>query len=120
MPALLEALQARERRRAALLAELGELDALEQTASVIDEVAVSRNCARCAQEWQALLRAAPPIAHALMRRLVPERLAVARTPAGIRVTGVAIFGPLVADVVLRGVMVPPRWYDLPVSRRPHV
>jgi hypothetical protein len=103
----LEALQARERRRATLHSQLAELDAVEQTAAVIDQVAMSKELRAMCEEWRALLREDPPVAHALIRRLVSDRLAVARTPEGIRVTGAATFGPLMADIVMRGAMVPP-------------
>jgi hypothetical protein len=35
------------------------------------------------------------------------RLTVERTPNGIRLSGMATFGPLIANIVLRGQMVPP-------------
>jgi len=44
LPSLLEALKSRERRRAALATELGQLDALERTAAVVDDVAVTASC----------------------------------------------------------------------------
>jgi hypothetical protein len=39
--------------------------------------------------------------------MLTERLSVERTAEGIRLSGMATFGPLVASIVLRGEMVPP-------------
>jgi hypothetical protein len=39
--------------------------------------------------------------------VLTDRLTVERTAEGIRLTGLAAFGPLVASIVLRGEMVPP-------------
>ncbi len=107
LPSLLEALQSRERRRAALEGELGQLDALERTAAVVDDVAVTAELRALCAEWRALLEEDPPIAQQIVRKLLTERLTVERTPAGIRLTGMATFGPMMAGIVLRGEMVPP-------------
>jgi hypothetical protein len=40
-------------------------------------------------------------------RLLPERLTLERAPSGIRVTGMAAFGPLMAGIAFRQAMVPP-------------
>lgn len=106
IPALVTAMQERERRRAALEAELGQLEALERTATVVDEIALSAELRTLCEEWRDLLREDPPIAQQLLRQLLPERLTVTRTPEGIRIMGMATVGPLVAKV-LRGGMVPP-------------
>jgi DNA invertase Pin-like site-specific DNA recombinase len=53
LPSLLEALQRRERRRAALEAELGQFDALERTAAVVDDVAVTAELRALCAEWRA-------------------------------------------------------------------
>ena len=59
-------------------------------------------------EWQDLLRTKnAQTAHPLLRRLLPDRLTITRTPEGVRITGMATVGPLVAEVVLRGGGVPP-------------
>lgn len=39
--------------------------------------------------------------------MLTEGLIVERTPEGIRLSGMATFGPLMASIVLRGEMVPP-------------
>jgi hypothetical protein len=51
---------------------------------------------------------ARPLARAqsLLRELIPERLTVTKTPAGVRITGQATLGPVIATV-LRGKGVPP-------------
>ena len=49
----------------------------------------------------------PPIAQQIVRRMLTERLTVDRTPEGIRLSGMATFGPLMAGIVVRGEMVPP-------------
>jgi hypothetical protein len=43
--------------------------------------------------------------------MLTERLTVERTPQGIRLSGIATFGPLVASIVLRGELVPPGGTD---------
>jgi Recombinase zinc beta ribbon domain len=106
IPALVTAMQERERRRAALEAELGQREALQRTATVVDELALSAELRALCAEWRALLRDDPPIAQQLLRQLLPGRLAVTRTPEGIRITGMATYGPLVAKVLREG-MVPP-------------
>ena len=106
-PAVLEAMGARERRRAALEGELAECAALEQTAAVVDDVAVTAELrARCA-EWRALLTENPAQAQAILRRLVPERLTLERKPSGLWLTGMATFGPLLARIALYQGVVPP-------------
>ena len=100
-------MRARERRRDSIRAELGQLDALEQTAAVIDDVAVTVELRALCEEWRGLLREDAPTANRLIRQVLEDRLAVARTPEGIRVRGMARFGPLVANVMMRGAMVPP-------------
>jgi site-specific DNA recombinase len=107
LPSLLDALQGRERRRMALAGELGQLDALERTAAVVDDVAVTAELRALCAEWRALLEEDPPIAQQIVRRMLTDRLTVERTPQGIRLRGMATFGPLVANIVLRGEMVPP-------------
>jgi hypothetical protein len=107
LPAILDALQTRERRREAIQAELGELEALERTAAVVGDVAVTARLHELCAEWRELLAEDPPIAHRLIARLLSDRLAVERTPAGVRITGRAAFGPLLAGVVLGEAMVPP-------------
>ena len=62
--------------------------------------------ALCA-EWRALLAEDPPIAQQIVRKLLTERLTVERTPKGIRLTGMATFGPLMAGIVMGGEMGPP-------------
>ncbi len=64
--------------------------------------------ALCA-EWRTLLAEEPPIAQQIVRRMLTDRLTVERTPEGIRLTGMATFGPLMASIVLRGEMVPAGW-----------
>jgi site-specific DNA recombinase len=106
-PAVLEAMSARERRRAALEDELAEGAALEHTAAVVDDVALTPELrARCA-EWRALLAENPAQAQPILRRLVPERLTLERTPSGIWLTGMATFGPLLARIALYQGVVPP-------------
>jgi len=107
LPSLLEALQSRERRRAALDAELGQLDALAQTSAIVDDVAVTVELRALCKEWRALLEEDPPIAQRIVRQMLTDRLTVERTPDGIRLSGMATFGPLMARIVLRGEMVPP-------------
>ena len=71
---------------------------IEQTAAVVDDVAVTAELrARCA-EWRALLTENPAQAQAILRRLVPERLTLERKPSGLWLTGMATFGPLMARV----------------------
>jgi site-specific DNA recombinase len=111
LPSLLEALQSRERRRVALSGELGQLDALERTAAVVDDVAVTAELRTLCAEWRALLEEDPPIAQQIVRKLLTERLTVERTPTGIRLTGMATFGPLMAGIVMRGELVPPGGSD---------
>ena len=97
-PAVLEAMGARERRRAALEGDLAECAALEQTAAVVDDGAVTAELrARCA-EWHALLTENPAQAQSILRRLVPERLTLERKSSGLWLTGMATFGPLMARV----------------------
>jgi site-specific DNA recombinase len=106
-PAVLEAMRARERRRAALEDELAEGAALEQTAAVVDDVALTAELrARCA-EWRALLTENPAQAQPILRRLVPERLTLERKLGGVWLTGMATFGPVMARVALYQGMVPP-------------
>lgn len=107
LPSLIEALQAREQRRATLVADLGERDALDQTAAVVDDVAVTAELRALCAEWRALLAEDPPVAQRIVRHMLTGRLTVARTPERIRLTGMATFGPLMARIVLRGEMVPP-------------
>ena len=71
-----------------------------------DDAAVTVQLRDLCAEWRALLTEDPPIAHQLMKRLLPERLAVERTPAGVRVIGNTAFGPLLTGIVLRGALVP--------------
>jgi hypothetical protein len=110
---------ARERRRAALEGELAECAALEQTAAVVDTVAVTAELrARCA-EWCALLTENPAQAQSVLRRLVPERLTLERKPSGLWLTGMATFGPWMARIAFVQGMVPParsaqRW-NTPLS-----
>ena len=87
--------------------ELGQLDALERTAAVVEDVAVTAELRALCAEWRALLAEDPPIAQQIVRRMLTERLTVERTPDGIRLSGRATFSPLVASIVLRGEMVPP-------------
>jgi hypothetical protein len=47
-----------------------------------------------------------------MRELLPDRLTVRRTPEGVRVTGQASVGPLLA-LVLRGELVAPGGFEPP-------
>lgn len=107
LPSVLEALQGRERRKAALEGELGELDALERTAAVVDDVAVTAELRALCTEWRALLAEDPPIAQQIVRKFLTERLAVERTLRGIRLTGMATFGPIMAGIVMREGVVPP-------------
>ena len=107
LPSLLEALQSRERRKATLEAELGQLDALTQTSSIVDDVAVTAELRALCAEWRALLDEDPPIAQRIVRQMLTDRLTVERTPEGIWLRGMATFGPLMARIVLRGEMVPP-------------
>lgn len=58
-------------------------------------------------EWRALLDEDPLIAQRIVRQMLTDRLTVERTTDGIRISGMATFGPLVARIVLRGEMVPP-------------
>ena len=107
LPSLLEALRSRERRKAALEGELGALDALERTAAVVDDVAVTAELRALCADWRARLAEDPPIAQQIVRKFLTERLAVERTPGGVRLTGMATFGPIMAGLVLREGMVPP-------------
>jgi len=107
LPAILEALGAREGRRTALEAELGEFLALKQTAAVVDDVAVTAELRALCEEWRALRGEDPPVAHRILRRLVPERLTLQRTPSGIWLTGMGTFGPLMARIPLVQGVVPP-------------
>ena len=75
--------------------------------AVVDDVAVTAELRALCAEWRALLEEDPPIAQQIVRRMLTDRLTVARTPEGIRLSGMATFGPLVASIVLRGAMVPP-------------
>ncbi|MEX2220599.1 MAG: hypothetical protein WEG40_02280 [Candidatus Rokuibacteriota bacterium] len=102
LPSLLEALQGRERRRAALAGELGQLDPLERTAAAVDDVAVTAELHALCAEWRRSSRRIQ-----IVRRMLTERLTVERTPEGIRLSGMATFGPLMASIVLSGEMVPP-------------
>ena len=86
---------------------MGEMDALTRTAAVVDDVAVTAELRALCAEWRALLAEDPPVAQQIVRRMLTERLTVERTPQGVRVTGMATFGPLVASIVLRRGMVPP-------------
>jgi site-specific DNA recombinase len=106
IPALVTAMQERDRRREALEAELEQLDAYRRTATLIDEAALSAELRALCQEWRGLLLEDPPIAQQLLRQLLTERLTVMRTPEGIRITGRATFGPLVASVMREGVVPP--------------
>jgi hypothetical protein len=58
------------------------------------------------------LREDGPIAHRIMRELLPDRLTVRRTPEGVRVTGQASVGSLLA-LVLRGELVAPGGFEPP-------
>lgn len=107
MPSLLEALQSRERRRAVLTGELGQLDALERTAAPVDDVAITAELRALCTEWRGLLAEDAPIAQQIVRKLLTERLSVERTAKGVRLSGMATFGPMMAGIVLRGEMVPP-------------
>jgi site-specific DNA recombinase len=102
IPALVARMQERERRRQALEAELGQLEALQRTTRGIDTIALSAELRALCTEWRALLRDDPAVAQSLLRQLLPERLAVTRTPEGIRITGLATYGPLVARVLREG------------------
>ena len=84
-------------RRAGLAGELGQLDALERTPAVVDDVAVTAELRALCGEWRALLDEDPPIAQQIVRRMLTERLTVERTPEGIRLSGMATFGPLMAS-----------------------
>ena len=83
---------------------VGQLDALERTAALDDHVALAAELRTLCAEWRHLLLSDAPVAQPLLRQLLPERLPVTRTPDGVRITGTAIFGPMVARV-LRGGMV---------------
>ena len=98
-------------RRAGLAGELGQLDALERTPAVVDDVAVTAELRALCAEWRALLEEEPPIAQQIVRRMLTERLTVERTPEGIRLSGMVTLGPLMASIVLRGDMVPPGGTD---------
>lgn len=74
---------------------------------VVDDVAVTAELWALCAEWRALLEEDPPIAQQIVRKFLTERLTVERTPKGIRLTGMATFGPLMAGIVMRGAMVPP-------------
>ena len=74
---------------------------------VVDDVAVTAELRALCAEWRALLEEDPPIAQQIVRKFLTERLTVERTPKGIRLTGMATFGPLMAGIVMRGAMVPP-------------
>lgn len=107
LPSLLEALQIRERRRAALSGELGQLEAVERTATAVDDVALTAELRALCDDWRTLLTEDVAGAQPILRKLLPERLMVERAPTGFRVTGMAAFGPLMAGIVMRGMMVPP-------------
>jgi site-specific DNA recombinase len=110
IPALVTKMHERERRRQALGAELGQLEALQRTTTGIDQVALSAELQALCTEWRAQLRDDPAVAQPILRQLLPERLAVTRTPEGIRLTGLATYGPLVARVLREG-GVPPGRFD---------
>jgi len=107
LPSLLEALQIRERRRAALSGELGQLDALKRTTTALDDVALTAELGALCDDWRTLLIEDVAGAQPILRKLLPERLMVERAPTGFRLTGMAAFGPLMAGIVMRAMMVPP-------------
>jgi hypothetical protein len=80
--------------------------AVSRTASLTDHVAVTADLRALCAEWRDLLRQDVARAQSLLRELIPERLTVTKTPAGVRITGQATLGPVIATV-LRGKGVPP-------------
>jgi hypothetical protein len=85
-------MQERDAQRVALESELAGLAAVSRTASLADHVAVAADLRVRFAEWRDLLRQDVAWAQPLLRELIPERLTVTRTAAGVRVTGLASLG----------------------------
>jgi site-specific DNA recombinase len=71
IPALVTAMQTRERRRVAIEAELAALDRRQRPLPLVDAAAIAEELRQLCEDWRARLREDGPIAQKIIRELFP-------------------------------------------------
>jgi hypothetical protein len=111
LPSILDALQARERRRADLLAQLEHQDGLGRAVRAIDSKGVRRQLRELLTDSQGLLEGEPAQARQILRKLLEGRVVLTPRISGrertYEWTATATYGRILTGVVGVTAMVPP-------------
>jgi site-specific DNA recombinase len=111
LSSVLDALKARERERAEILAKLEHLDGLGRLSRRLEGRELRRAIEERLADWQKLLRRRPLDARPILRRLITGRLLFTpvKTPEGrfYEITGKASYGRLLSGLVGSSTVVPP-------------
>ena len=111
LASVLDALKARERERAEILAKLEHLDGLGRLSQRLEGRELHRAIEARLADWQGLLRRRPLDARPILRRLITGRLRFTplTTPEGrfYEITGEASYGRLLSGLVGLSTVVPP-------------